>query len=695
MAEKQSFRRVDLSRFDQIRESERPTLRIRWWVLLLAVVLCIGQAVLCVVCEHMGSRPQYPIATEISVLAFAFLAVIALLINPLLRCLKIVTPLNRGELMAMFAALMVSAGISSFGLADQLVPLVATPFNPKWNIAQRKWDQDVIPHLNRNLFITDTDVIDEYRSGPDIKDDLWRKIPWKTWAKPLGAWMVFVLAVYALFYSLSSLVYDTWAKREKLVFPLARLPEDLMHDEGKQPGTWPSSLKTGIFWIGFSIAALVLLYNASVASAWIEGLKAMPLGISTGNLQAMLRNTPFNGIADDAQFRLVIMFTFTAIGIGFLLPLDISRSLWGYFLVAIGLLMVAIWLAFGSSVRSFPSDWLWENSFLTSLGAGGLLAFSASILVKLVAEKWSVARERAKSSGANAFGGFIRSFGWGGAFFLLSLIVSLAWLYWSGVSLVWALIFMAIVILVTIGLMRVVAEGGIYWFQIHTGPFHLAKMAGGAKSIPAKALAPLMSVYSVLFMETKTYMAPNVINSYKMQDETRASRRMFHAVVWASIIATIIAAVVTMLYVIYNVGADRASNWFFTSGPQDLIDKTQLLVGAGMAETGRYNYIFYIVGAVWVIASIFARRRFFWWLHPIGFAMLANPLMSQLWFSFFLGWLFKKITVKYGGRHMFARVRPFFVGLIFGELLTICAWILMARFTGWSTYRMSMNVYNP
>ena len=33
--------------------------------------------------------------------------------------------------MTLFAALCVSAGISSYGLVDQLVPLIATPFNSR------------------------------------------------------------------------------------------------------------------------------------------------------------------------------------------------------------------------------------------------------------------------------------------------------------------------------------------------------------------------------------------------------------------------------------------------------------------------------------------------------------------------------------------------------------------------------------
>ena len=39
----------------------------------------------------------------------------------------------------------------------------------------------------------------------------------------------------------------------------------------------------------------------------------------------------------------------------------------------------------------------------------------------------------------------------------------------------------------------------------------------------------------------------------------------------------------------------------------------------------------------------------------------------------------KKLTVKYGGRHTFAKTVPLFLGLIFGELLACFLWAVLAR----------------
>ena len=50
--------------------------------------------------------------------------------------------------------------------------------------------------------------------------------------------------------------------------------------------------------------------------------------------------------------------------------------------------------------------------------------------------------------------------------------------------------------------------------------------------------------------------------------------------------------------------------------------------------------------------------------------MLASVSVKGLWLSFVIGWICKKLVVKYGGKATFDRVRLFFVGLLVGELVS-------------------------
>ena len=495
--------------------------------------------------------------------------------------------------------------------------------------------------------------------------------------------MIFVFAVYGVFYGLAMLLYDSWARREKLIFPLARLPEDLIHDEGAAAGTVSSTLRSGLFWIGFLLVFLPPELQRHLPGGLVRGSNPLTLGIKQDQLRQMLANSVFKGIADETEFGLRFLIMFTAIGIGFLIPLEISASIWIYYLLGMGMFLLAFWTAAGATMESFQSNWLYENHFVSSLGAGGLLAYSAAALVKMVADRAGALRQAAAAQGRklNAIDWAVKlpaSMGWGGLLFAASSAVAIGWLAWCKVPWYWGAGFMAVIVLVTVGLMRVVAEGGIYWFHIHTGPFHLIKSFGATEAVPKAVLAPLMPIFSVLFLDIKTFMAPAVMNSFKMQDETRAARRWFHAIVIAAVLATVVVSFVVILYIAYRVGANRADDWFFTVGPQSLFDNTQLFVSGGATGSGQHNWIFYLIGSGWVLLSIGMRRKFFWWLHPIGLVMLANPLIAQLWFSFFLGWCCKKLAVRYGGRHMFARLRPAFIGLIFGEFAACFIWSLIA-----------------
>ena len=43
--------------------------------------------------------------------------------------------------------------------------------------------------------------------------------------------------------------------------------------------------------------------------------------------------------------------------------------------------------------------------------------------------------------------------------------------------------------------------------------------------------------------------------------------------------------------------------------------------------------------------------------------------MPSLAGSFFIGWVIKKLVIKYGGNSVYAKAKPFMIGLIAGEIL--------------------------
>ncbi len=56
--------------------------------------------------------------------------------------------------------------------------------------------------------------------------------------------------------------------------------------------------------------------------------------------------------------------------------------------------------------------------------------------------------------------------------------------------------------------------------------------------------------------------------------------------------------------------------------------------------------------------------------------------MNWVWFSILLAWLLKTLTLKYTGAAGYARTRPFFLGLILGQVVVTGMWLVIDFFTG-------------
>jgi hypothetical protein len=60
--------------------------------------------------------------------------------------------------------------------------------------------------------------------------------------------------------------------------------------------------------------------------------------------------------------------------------------------------------------------------------------------------------------------------------------------------------------------------------------------------------------------------------------------------------------------------------------------------------------------------------------------------MEYLWFPFFLAWLAKRITLRYGGIRAYRSALPFFLGLILGDYVVPSLWGVFGMATGYQQY---------
>jgi hypothetical protein len=76
-----------------------------------------------------------------------------------------------------------------------------------------------------------------------------------------------------------------------------------------------------------------------------------------------------------------------------------------------------------------------------------------------------------------------------------------------------------------------------------------------------------------------------------------------------------------------------------------------------------------------------------WWpLHPLGYALATTQSMDYMWFPFFLAWLAKCLTLRYGGIKAYRSALPFFLGLILGDYVVPTLWGVFGMLTGYQQY---------
>jgi hypothetical protein len=73
------------------------------------------------------------------------------------------------------------------------------------------------------------------------------------------------------------------------------------------------------------------------------------------------------------------------------------------------------------------------------------------------------------------------------------------------------------------------------------------------------------------------------------------------------------------------------------------------------------------VRAVSALRFRFSRFPF----HPVLFLVAGTYPCLNAWFSFLAGWAVKQLVVRFGGGGVYQKLKPFFVGIISGEILVI------------------------
>ncbi len=258
-----------------------------------------------------------PYPSTISLFAnVVFLLFIFTGLNALCRRIAPKFTFSQGELLTIYTMLAISTGIAGLdgvAIISQIMPHGA------WFGEANHW-KSWLSAFPSWLTVTDPEAVRGHYLG---NTTFYRLHTIRVWLVPFFAWTGFIAMLMFVANCINVLVRPQWADRERLTFPITWLPIEMT----EPPGAAVPFYRNRIMWAGFTIAAVISLWNG-IAFLY-PSLPALPVGVT--DLRQYLTAKPWTAID-----WLPITFFPIAIGLGFLLPVDLLFSCWFFYFLFSG-----------------------------------------------------------------------------------------------------------------------------------------------------------------------------------------------------------------------------------------------------------------------------------------------------------------------------------------------------------------------
>lgn len=584
--------------------------------------------------------------------AFAFLLLISVMRLFLLRCAPRFAP-NRAQTLLIYSMLTVSVILSGLYHVRSLLPHLvamqywggaATPLGAKLAAYSQYLPAWFAPH--------DPTAIKDYYEGTAPNGS----VAWSAWAVPLVCWSLFLSAFFLGIFSFLSLIQRQWIRNERLAFPLLAIPLALASDDWSSYGSAKS--RRTLLVMGFCISAL--FNGVNIAHVLSPSIPSPGFEVS---FRQFFPNRPLTPLQD-----MRIIFFLESIGVGYFIPLDVSFSIWFFYLLNRGLAIFGVMRGYDSP--GFP--------FVQEQCAGGYIAMGLILI-------WGL-RKTLGESLRRSFRSAIRDeesraerWAWIGFFGGVAFVLGFCAL--AGFSLWLAIPFFTVIGLFTLVYARIRAEAGV--------PFTFVFPEGMSREMIVNSLSTSSALqiggersFTLLHsfgwlsrfhhpMEEAAYQA----DSFKLAEQGRIPRRVHFIALALAFIVGLWAAYWVHLSAYYGQGSNLvASAGGFGEYRESLAHSGYTQMASRIASppvrdlprmfamTGGFGFVFFL--------SMLRNQWFGCPFHPLGF-LVANAYgdSTASWFPMLVAWACKATLLRYGGLKLYRGAIPFFLGLAIGHLL--------------------------
>ncbi|MCY4570463.1 MAG: hypothetical protein OXD49_19420 [Candidatus Poribacteria bacterium] len=578
--------------------------------------------------------------------------------NRLLERLNDRFGLSPRELMCIYCMMLVASMISSRGVMEKLIPaLIAVNY---FTNETNSWDTLFFPHIKPWLIPFSPEqkgqatIAISFYEGIQTGDS----IPWRAWVEPLCVWGVLVFLVFTAFLCLAAILRKQWIENEKLTFPLVSLPLEFVH-EGR------GFLRNRLMWLGFALPALIFTLNG-FHEIWPQ-IPNFPLRYL---LNPYFTERPFNAIAYTPIF-----LSFAAVGFFYLLPTQLLFSLWFFFLFTRFQDIVAA--IFGWRVSTMP---LYPTRLYIGYQVAGAYIVLVISFIYMGFPHFRRVFRRAFTATKGADAEELLSDRTAVWVLIISLILAIVWCYTAGLNLGFAAFeILVYVCIIAVVMARSTAEGGLLMTETSFRPLDLYQLIANKAALGTQSLTVLSLLDAIFTRDQRGLILTGFLDGLKIRDRVGMS---YHSLVGVFVLGSTLAflcAAVIHLWLPYTHGANYMYSYTYRGNPlwafQDNVAAMEGL-GADLRTTGG---LFFGIGAL-VTTGLVILRMLYWWcpLHPLGYALSASWTLIVFWFPVFIAWGIKTPLLRYSGIRQYQRLRPFFLGMVFGEFSMAVIWTLIS-----------------
>lgn len=588
--------------------------------------------------------------------AIFFFFVLTLFVNVLLGLIRRQFALGRADLILVYAMLLMAVTAPTYNFLNYLISMVTGPFYLA--STENNFAVVLLPHIPEWMVPQDEEAIFALYEGLPRG----RSIPWGAWVEPLAHWFAFFIGLSFMMICMATILHRQWSRHERLSYPMAQLPLQMI--EGTRPSRVPAFFKNKVMWLGFSVP--FTLFSLTGLNHYVSSVPEFPFYIAW-----------IHWFRDTGTWGEGLALSYAWLGFFYLVDLNISFSIWFFFLI--GKLQDGLFRTLGIHSTEQLSQYEYSQlADLTHQAVGATLVFvllglwtARRHLRNVVVKAWRPAAGVNDSEELMSYR--LAVFGLIGS----GLFVCF-WLWRSGLPLIVIPAFLFICAVYYILITRVVAAGGVPTARPPlVAPFFIVS-GMGTSMLGLKGTVALCFTM-VWQAEMRLFPMLACANALKLAESIRGSKRRLLVALLLALGCSLLGGTAMNLHLGYTYGGINLGTYAGFGGNWDL----WLPLMHDPRVVDLRGWVFTGIGAVFEGGLMLAQKRWYWWpFHPLGFPLAIGWLTSEIWFAAMLAWVLKLLAVRYGGPKLYAALKPFFLGLILGEVTVAAFWALVDTVMG-------------